>query len=69
MTGRAMLIGVKDQLQELFIHVSGHSFETTSNQVLVDVHGHWLPNIDDGVKSTDEAILVIEAWSRWAIRN
>ena len=54
-----MLIGVKDHLQEFLVNVSGHSFETASNQILVDVHGHWLPYVDDGVKSTDEALQVI----------
>ncbi|WP_394749384.1 tyrosine-protein phosphatase [Spongiimicrobium salis] len=53
----------------MFHFFSKKKFLVDSLENLVDIHNHILPGIDDGAKTTDEAIALIKGFVEIGIRN
>ena len=38
-------------------------------QMLVDIHSHLIPGIDDGVKTMDESIFLLRQLEKWGFKK
>lgn len=50
--------------QELFYPSEPAPTEPLANQLQVDTHAHWLPGVDDGAQTTEEALQMVRGLSK-----
>ncbi|QMW05262.1 tyrosine-protein phosphatase [Spirosoma foliorum] len=57
------------RLLSLFRNQPGSSTEPPTCYWQTDIHSHFLPGVDDGVNSQEEALICLQQFSDWGIRR